>query len=279
MARGFGAILTAGLLALAAAGAAAAQTVSPAPVAELGTAAGKVTGTVLDAAGAPVAGASVSLLERTAVSDANGRFSFGGVPLLRRTDVNIRIVDRSGDPVGCTTLSVPVRFYPLAASSGAQVAVTTASPDDDTPAELHLAAVGSAEIEAFCSRCHGPNPCTQSLEYGAGGEKPRSLGGIEAREDELEALQERLARRGGARESFASLRYRDAHPQADMAAATTPPEDGASARYRLPPGLALLADKRTTCDTCHTRHIPTGSRSYTVMEFETANTLCNECHL
>lgn len=274
MGRHLGTALRAGLLCLALFGGAGAQTP---PAFEEPP--GEVRGRVLDAAGAPVAGAAVSLLDRATTSGADGAFRFEGVPRARLTELNVRIVDRTGTPVGCTTLSVPVRFYPLAATLGEGVAVAAASPGDGAMVELTLRPVPRAAIDAFCAACHGTNPCNQTQEYGEGGEKARALGGIAATEDELGGLRERLAQRGADRESFAGLRYRDAHPQAlDMARAAAPTESGAPARFRLPPTLRLTDGARVTCDTCHTRHQPTPARRFAVLPFDD-NTLCVECHL
>ena len=74
-------------------------------------------GRVVDAGtGQPVVGVVVSLLYEMAVSDSQGRFVFEKVPLTHGAQISVRVRNRSDILIGCVTLDVPVRFYPLAAN-------------------------------------------------------------------------------------------------------------------------------------------------------------------
>jgi predicted CXXCH cytochrome family protein len=42
--------------------------------------------------------------------------------------------------------------------------------------------------------------------------------------------------------------------------------------------LPLVRRSKVTCDTCHTRHLPTPHGRYMIEEFQTENRLCVKCH-
>jgi predicted CXXCH cytochrome family protein len=244
---------------------------------ELVTVSGQV---VHETDGTPVPGASVSLLGRSTTSDPQGRFTFSDVPRHRTTGINIRILNWRDEPVGCTTLDLPVPFYPVAAALGELVAVGLFTAEEDAPLVLSVAEVPATQVDAYCAECHKPNPCMDTPRYGEGGEEPKSLGGVGVRDEDLPAYKERLRSQPMDQEVFRGLRYQDAHPQAiDLRALLTDPEDRVGARFRMPERLSLLDGGRVTCDTCHTRHQPGADTPYLVMEFQSQNTLCLQCHL
>ena len=108
----------------------------------------------------------------------------------------------------------------------------------------------------------------------------RDLRGIIVREDRVAQFKEELQKKGLRIDTYRKMRYQDTHPDG-MNMEEIPKLDLEQYRgmYRKPQSLFLLDEKIVTCETCHTRHVPTEQKQYVVMPYETVNTLCTECHL
>lgn len=248
-----------------------------------------------DATGKPVPGAVVSLLYEMAVSDTAGRFVFEKVPLTHGSQVSVRVRNRSEIIIGCVTLDVPVRFYPLAANleetvpsadglTAPQVitktAITILDPAADDEVELRLKTVARAQLSAFCSECHDSNPCLETTSYEDVVKTGKDLRGILVYVDEMDAFKRRLQTLGLKRETYRKMRYQDTHPDG-MNMKVLPQLDlpEYAGRYAFPETLDLLDGRYVTCGTCHTRHVPTEEKQYVVQPYEEENQLCFHCHL
>ncbi|MHB8764714.1 MAG: peptidase associated/transthyretin-like domain-containing protein [Deferrisomatales bacterium] len=237
-----------------------------------------VGGRVVDGVtGEPVAGVAVSLLQRVAVTDRSGAFCFRDVPRQRKVALTLSVKGAQG--IQCESFEVETRFYPLAASRGDRVAVEIVEPTVDQGVELRLEPVGAGAVAGFCTECHKWNPCLEDATREELAETRKVLKGIFVREGQLDALRDDLRRRALGRETYRRLRYTDAHAAlVDLGPGTPNPAPAHREKYRSPPNLELLDGRSATCDTCHTRHLPTAQRSYVVMPFEGANDLCGQCH-
>ncbi|HSH69617.1 MAG TPA: hypothetical protein VK997_06845, partial [Deferrisomatales bacterium] len=255
---------------------------------------------VVDAeTGQPVVGAVVSLLYEMAVADSQGRFVFEKVPLTHGAQISVRVRNRSEIIIGCVTLDVPVRFYPLAANweetvevdapdgSGEKVTqvitktdITIVDPGTEEEVELRLQTVSPAALSDYCSACHDSNPCLETTTYADVIKTGKDLRGIIVYVDELDAFKEKLQKMGLQRDTYSKIRYQDTHPDGMnmpvIAELDLPQYVG---RYVYPEGLALLDARYVTCGTCHTRHVPTEVKQYVVLPYEEDNQLCFKCHL
>lgn len=239
-----------------------------------------VTGRVVDGAtGQPLAGVPVSLLYETALTDEGGGFRFEKVPLTHSAEVSLRVQNKDGVIIGCITVDVPVRFYPVAAAAEGKVAVAIADPTAASPVELRLVPVGPDRIDDFCSACHEANPCLETATYDEVVRVSKDLRGIIVREDDVEAYKKKLYEQGLQKDLYRKMRYQDTHPDGmNMAVIPTLNVIQYQGKYRTPESLSLRDGRFATCDTCHTRHLPTDQRHYVVLPFERENTLCFECH-
>ncbi len=240
-----------------------------------------VTGRVVDAAGTPQAGVPVSLLYETAVTDENGGFSFERVPLTHTAEVSLRVQSKnSGLIIGCITVDVPVRFYPVAASAGDAFAIEIVDPSADRPVELVLQPLPAAQVDTRCARCHEDNPCLETATYQDVIHSGKDLRGIIVREDRIAQFKEELQKKGLRIDTYRKMRYQDTHPDGmNMEEIPKLDLEQYRGRYRKPEALFLLDGAYVTCETCHTRHVPTEQKQYVVMPYETVNTLCTQCHL
>jgi predicted CXXCH cytochrome family protein len=76
---------------------------------------------------------------------------------------------------------------------------------------------------------------------------------------------------------YRTHRFRDLHPvDMDMKALMKDKKKKTLLQPKIE--LPLLQGKRVTCDTCHTRHLPTPHGRYMVEEFREGNRLCVKCH-
>jgi len=240
-----------------------------------------VVGRVLDAAtGAPVPGIPVSLLYEVALTDQSGNFRFEKVPLTHTAEVSVRVQSKSGIIIGCITLDVPVRFYPVSAESEGRFGLVIADPSEEKPVEVRIEPLPLEEVDEKCSRCHESNPCTEALTFDEVVKSGKDLRGIIVREDQIEEFKKRLMQQGLQRETYVKMRYQDTHPDGmDMERIPQLDLEEYKGRYKRPEGLRMREDKYVTCDTCHTRHVPTEQKQYVVMAYEQDNALCFQCHL
>ncbi|MBI5017082.1 MAG: hypothetical protein HZB55_16545 [Deltaproteobacteria bacterium] len=239
-----------------------------------------LSGTVLDESGKPLAGVPVSLLYETAVTDDKGAFRFSKVPINHTAQVSLRVRSREGFIIGCIVVDVPVRFYPLATAVEGRVDVQIVDPGSDEVATLRPRPVAASQLNLYCGECHGKNPCLETTSYRDVIESGKDLRGIVVAEDQIESFKKKLVQQGLRKETYQKIRYQDSHPDGMnmevMPKLQLPEYQG---RYRKPTDLRLLDQKVVSCDTCHTRHMPTEQRQYVVMPFERTNALCYQCHL
>lgn len=239
-----------------------------------------VTGKVVDQTGTPVAGATVSLFQEVVISGPSGEFQFPNVSLRHLAEVSLRVRSvLTGYIIGCITIDVPVSYYPIAASVGESLAIRIVDMADAAPLELELRPVGMAAIDDYCNECHGVNPCIEETTYEKVIKTGMDLRGIIVDDVNVEEYKKQLMTMGLAAETYRKIRYQDTHPDGmNMAVIPTLQIPLYQGRFRWPEALTLKDEKFVTCDTCHTRHVPTGYRAYTVMPFEQGNELCYQCH-
>jgi hypothetical protein len=240
-----------------------------------------VTGQVLDAiTGDPVAGASVSLLSRKTISDSRGEFTFNNVPSTRKANLYIRVIDSYGDIIGCSKLEVDVNVYPLAANSGDKMAIGNLETLSDIDVILDVVSLTGAALDEACSECHMPNPCLTTAEDASQWNTVTHLAGIAVTLEEFEEFKDKIKNEGLTSDMYTGLRYQDVHPQGvDVAAKAAEINTKEYQLLKEPKLLNLDRDGILRCDTCHTRHEPTGFSFFSRLDFEEDSTLCSECHL
>jgi hypothetical protein len=242
---------------------------------------GDVSGQVVDAVtGVPLTGVSVSLLLTTRVTDGSGRFCFKRVPSSRKIEMSLINKNRRGEVTSCSVFEIPARFYPLFATDGERVAARIVEPGADGSVRLSLERVAPADIDPFCVRCHRWNPCLvdDSLEQLV--QNRKFLRGLVVSDEEVEEMRRQAERNALSKETYGKIRYTDTHANSvDMGAIVRDRSTRYAGRYQTPKRLKLLASGRTSCDTCHTRHVPTDHGAYAVLPFKTADDLCTECHV
>jgi len=240
-----------------------------------------VHGRVVDGeTGTPLAGVPVSLLYEVTTTDESGRFVFEKIPLTHTAQVSLRVRSKSGLIIGCVTVDVPVRFYPVAASDGEKFDIVIADPREDEELELRLEPLPPSEVDRYCTACHDTNPCLETATYEDVVKTGKDLRGIVVAEDQVEEYKKKLVMLGLRKQTYSKIRYQDTHPDG-MNMDLIPKLDLAEYKgaYQKPEGLYLLDDKYVTCDTCHTRHMPTDQKQYVVMSYEEDSQLCLKCHL
>lgn len=238
-----------------------------------------VVGKVVDEAGKPIAGAPVSLLYETAVTDDKGAFRFSKVPLTHTAQVSLRIRSREGFIIGCMVVDVPVKFYPVATAPEGRVDVQIVDPASDEPLTLRPKTVPPNQLWLYCGECHDENPCLETSTYKEVIQSGKDLRGIIVAEEEVEDFKKKLMQQGLRKETYQKIRYQDSHPDGmNMEVMPTIELTQYKGLYKRPTDLKLHEEKVVTCDTCHTRHLPTEQRQYVVMSFEKTNLLCFQCH-
>ncbi len=240
-----------------------------------------VTGRVVDERGGAVAGATVSLFREVVLSGEDGGFLFPNVSMRHLSEVSLRVRSaRTGYVIGCITIDVPVRFYPVAASHGDGVAHLLVDMAEERPLELKLRPVGAAAIDGYCHGCHGVNPCTEEATYETVIKTGKDLRGIIVDDTEVEAYKKDLMTMGLSAETYRKIRYQDTHPDGmNMAVIPTLELSQYKGRFKWPENLKLRDEAFVTCDTCHTRHVPTAQKHFLVVPYEEGNELCYMCHL
>lgn len=220
----------------------------------------------------------MSLLAETKKTGAEGAFCFERVPRKRRVEFSLSVRDRRGLVTACEVFHVPVRFAALAASDGDRVDVQVVEPGVEGPVELRLRRVAPQEVDRYCVECHRWNPCLESEGVVSLVESRKYLRGIIVTEEEVEEARREFERKAIQRDTYRKIRYTDTHAlPVDMGRfAGKVTEDGE--RYRRPPRLKLLPNGTTTCDTCHTRHLPTEPGAYVVLPYREHDELCLQCH-
>ncbi len=242
---------------------------------------GQVRGRVVDPdTGQPVPEVPVSLLYETTTTDTGGRFVFDKVPLVHTTEVSLRVKSRTGLVIGCITLDVPVRFYPVAVSAGDRFDMVIVDPGDPGEVILEPQPLAPGEVDGFCSNCHQNNPCLETATFEEVVKSGKDLRGIVVFEDEVEEKKKEFMLKGLRKSTYMRIRYQDTHPDGmDMSVICSLDFPEYKGRYRQPENLKLFDGRIVTCDTCHTRHMPTQYKQYVVMSYEEDNLLCLECHL
>lgn len=235
-----------------------------------------ISGQVLDLqTGAPISGASVTLLNRGTESDENGYFSFANVLSERTAYLYIRIVDAYDNVVGCSQLEVKVAAYPLAVNYRDHMIIANLDTLADVDVVVEAEDYSDRTVDEACNECHKPNPCMSTSSDPSQWESVTTMGGIAVKLDEYEEFKERILTEGVTPEMYNALRYKDVHKhEMDMAQkANDNPE-----LFKLPRSLPLSGDRMVTCDTCHTRHEFTPYTFFSRLDFEEQSELCAECH-
>lgn len=245
-----------------------------------------VAGRVLDdATGQPLSGIAVNLLYETVTTGKDGTFLFQKIPMVHTAQISTRVSTDEGIIIGCTTFDVPVRFYPLSAVNGKKVDVRVVEPGVETQYDLRLKQVDSAGIAAYCSSCHLENPCAETETFNSVVASGKDLRGIIVKESQLESFTNQLKQQGVAKESYSRIRYQDTHPDAMDMTFMQAAVGRQSGQFNIPADLPLLEIKEkettkriVTCDTCHTRHVPTAQKQFAILSFGEDSELCYQCH-
>lgn len=238
-----------------------------------------VVGKVVDdSTGEALPGVSVSLLYETAVSDGKGEFRFEKIPLTHTAQVSVRVKNSLGRIIGCMVIDVPTRYYPLAGSVGEKMGVRVVDPGADERVELRLAPLSADAVDSYCKKCHLSNPCVESSTFETVVHTGIDLRGTIVEEEEISLFSADLVRKGIQPDAYEKIRFQDTHPDGvNMESILKLP--GYKAKYTIPTALLLREGKYVTCDTCHTRHMPTANKQYVVLPFDDEeNTLCVSCH-
>lgn len=240
-----------------------------------------VVGRVVDKqSGQPVPGVVVSLLFEVTETDDSGRFIFEKIPVRHNAEMSMRVQDPKGLIIGCTTVDVPVGFYPVAAEGDGTFDIAVVDPGADGVIELSLEPLGAAAVDDYCAGCHRSNPCVEAATYEQVVRTRRDMRGIIVPESELVAFTEGLLRQGLQKNSYEKMRYQDTHPNGmNMDIVLNLDRDTHQERYKRPESLPLVEGKFVSCDTCHTRHVPTEHGQFARLPYEESNALCYECHL
>lgn len=240
-----------------------------------------VSGTVVaDVTGAPVRGAVVSTLGRVARTDEEGRFTIADVEPLHDARVNFRITNEFGTVVGCAFVELPVGLEPVGASLGTAVAVAVADTRADVvDLELTLREVSAEGVDEFCGSCHSPNPCLAKPDEGGDWRTVTVMRGLVVKERDFNEIKEKLLTEGVKPDLYPSLRYQDAHPQGLKIADFVEEDSRGKTQFRLPEEIQLSKEGKTTCDTCHTRHLTTENGMFLRLDAVGQPLLCRQCHL
>lgn len=241
-----------------------------------------VKGRVIDSlTGKGVAGAKVSSLEKTVVTNEGGHFSIGGLNQRREAFVNFRVMNELGRIIGCASVPVEVSLEPLAANFENSFGATVV--DFVKGGEAVITISPSTDLNEACAACHKANPCLAEAREGESWSDVTHLGGAAITQAELESIKLKLARDGVSPEMYPNLRYQDAHPQnfniAQRAADSQSGADTSLGRFRMPDRLPLTDTGVATCDTCHTRHTPTEYQLFLRLDIVGDTLLCKQCHL
>jgi predicted CXXCH cytochrome family protein len=245
-----------------------------------------VAGRVVDdVTGEPLSGIEVGLLYETVVTNGEGRFLFPKIPLIHSAEISLRVSTEDGTIIGCTVFDVPVKYYPLSASSDGKVAVVVIEPGVTPSVELRLKAVALEEVDAYCADCHGNNPCVETSSFEEVVEGGKDMRGLIVKESELAEFRAQLTKKGLSKDSYNKLRYQDTHPDGmDMYEKVNDTGMWAGQFQHTDRLLfrkvmeGAVEHRFVVCDTCHTRHVPTMQRQFVVMEFEEDSGLCYQCH-
>jgi predicted CXXCH cytochrome family protein len=236
---------------------------------------GEIAGTVTDAAaGAPVAGARVAVLDRVTVTDAAGRYVLKGIPLSH--EIRFRVyrpappahVKAGAKPAATVRKSFVFRdftettpFLTAAAlgpeggahAGGADFRVI--SPSADRQEVDFILRPLPRDVGPFCRECHPDDEFITSPVTPDEKMSPPEV-------DET---------------FYRTHRFRDLHPEG-MDLYNLRKDKKKKALLQPKVELPLVEGRRVTCDSCHTRHLPTPHGGYMVEEFRTENRLCVKCH-
>jgi hypothetical protein len=236
-----------------------------------------INGVVVDMlSGEPVADAKVSLLDVTVISGADGRFTIKDVKEYHAIQMTARILTELDIIIGCSYFFIPTNYYPISANKDNKADVQIINMlKDDNEVVLKVAEYAKENIDRFCEKCHEGSPCLVREEYGKIANAKMKLTGMMVRQSELEKYIEDMKKKEMTIERYSKIRYADSHPKNIDITMTKSFEEG---RVALPGDMALKEDKIITCDTCHTRHIPTEWGQFAIMDFLQEGAICTECH-
>jgi hypothetical protein len=236
-------------------------------------------GQVVDAAGAPVPGAQVSLGDSLTRADENGGFLFREVPKNRPLDIKVACLSRDGSRAECREISTFTTFYALSASAGNLMAVKVVGTSSSEPVVLALSENSSDSLDDYCISCHNWDPCFEglSLEQLQANNRPAPY--LFPNHDEMQKFIDRVSREGVDIDAYGTCLYQTIHPLGvDMKKAELGIDSHPGTSFKFPEGLVLCQDRYLQCVTCHTNHLATASGSFLRLPLED-NALCDQCHL
>ncbi|MDB4285400.1 carboxypeptidase-like regulatory domain-containing protein [bacterium] len=238
---------------------------------------GEIAGTVTDAGGAPVKGARVAVLDKVAVTGADGSYTLKGLP--PEHEITIRTYRSAPPPKGAEPAPKSFLYRDTTAATPFLLAAAMLhegrgkeKPEVLARADFRVFSLegGKAEIDfslqpvedsvALCQGCHSPDEAY-----------PHRL--IPDPKLPAPAVDEDLYR---------SHRPRDVHPVGiDMRKRLQVPKTKGktpAAPMLFGERLFLAGDRTIVCLTCHTGHLPTTFGRNVVMQFKEGSQLCQECH-
>ncbi len=235
-----------------------------------------IKGVVVDMlSGQPIEGAKVCLLGEETTTAYDGRFIFKDVSVYHFIQITARITTDLDVIIGCSYFSVPANYYPVTASKENKMDVKIVNMLEDAEVVLKINDYSIDDIDRFCSECHESSPCLIEEEYGKAVTNKVNLKGVLVKQSRLEEYIEKMRTQKITFERYKKIRYLDSHPQGIDITATDSFSEG---RIALPEGLKLKQKKIITCDTCHTRHVPTEFGQFVVMDFNQKESVCIKCH-
>jgi hypothetical protein len=236
-----------------------------------------INGVVVDMlSGEAVADAKVTLLTGESVTAGkDGRFTFKDIDEYHAIQITVRITTDLDVIMGCSYFSVPTTYYPVTANKDNKIDVQIVNMKNDDEVVLKIGEYDKDNIDKFCTSCHESNPCLVEEEYGKFVKNKAELKGILIRRSQLEEYIEEMRTKRMTIERYKNVRYVDSHPNGIDITASNSYTDGLTV---LPDDLILKEGKIITCDTCHTRHIPTDWGQFVIMDFVQRESICIKCH-
>jgi hypothetical protein len=231
-----------------------------------------LSGTVVHR-GKPVAGAAVSVLDRTTTTGPDGAFRLEGVPAVHR--ISFRVYRKAKDgaweyrdvdvSVSLLTIAAHVEIVEKAGIFGLATrrvdlgAIRPISAGDAGRAvTVDLSAIG--DWDGYCRGCHPTSPVTE----------PKAIVRPAKPETPAPAVTGDL---------YASHRFRDSHPSGVAYGRAAASARGGARFRKNVESLPLDDGNRVDCRTCHTFHVPGPAPAYARAEFERTSALCTRCHL
>lgn len=224
--------------------------------------------------GEPVAGATVSLPDKTIVTGADGRFTFAQVNEYHAIQMTARITTDLDIIIGCSYFVVPTSYYPISANKDNMLDIQIINMLSDDEVVLKVGDYAVDTVDSFCLNCHEVSPCLIEEDYGRSSKKV-GLKGVMVKQSELEKYIEKVRSERMTVDKYKKIRHLDSHPKNVDISLSNGYSEG---RIFIPEDLLLKDDKILTCDTCHTRHVPTAFDQFVVLDYNEKESICLKCH-